>query len=146
MTMEESCHCPLCRAPGLALTCIVSSCRGPGGPDVETEAGRVVRAGFKALQSHRSWVSPLQGCWLGASPGAFRHPGVRHQPQPLPDRQTENPGSSPAPPCGLPQSLHWPPRCLLLSPTPAPSLSVDPRSPCLPRWGNSKGSSLKATW
>lgn len=85
---EESCHCPLCQAPGLVLTCVMSSCQGTGGPDVETEAERVVRAGCKALQSHRSWVFPLQGCWLGTSLGAFRHLGVR-QPASAPPRQKD---------------------------------------------------------
>ncbi|XP_043757377.1 uncharacterized protein LOC122693706 [Cervus elaphus] len=123
--------------------------RGARGPDVETEAERAVRAseGFKALRSHRSWIFPLQRHWLGTSPGAFRHPGVR-QPASAPPRQKDRESRLLTfPSLWLPQSLHCPPCCPHRSPTPVPSLSMDPRSPCLLRWGNSKGRSLlKVAW
>lgn len=116
---------------------------------METEAERAVRAseGFKALRSHRSWVFPLQRHWPGTSPGAFRHPGVR-QPASAPPRQKDRESRLLTfPSLWLPQSLHCPPCCPHRSPTPVPSLSMDPRSPCLLRWGNSKGRSLlKVAW
>lgn len=145
---KESCLHPPCQALCLVLTCIMPSCHGSEGPDVETECGRgdCLAQGHSWIQSlsvcSRARIFPLQQCWLKTSRRSMFH-HLRHheagrsqsQPQPLPDRKIEELGAPlPSSPIGLPRASLplCSPHCLTVFSTYVPSLSMDPHSSCLP--------------